>query len=390
QATAISIPRDSYVNIPGYGKHKINSAFLGAKNDQLTQLRKQGITNPAKLDVESNKAGAKETIDTVQALTGVTIDHYAQVNLIGFYDISNAIGGVPVCLKHAVNDKKYSGAVFAKGEQQVQGEAALAFVRQRHNIPGGSTDLQRERRQQAFLASMAHKVLSAGTLTDPGRLNNLLTAIKKAVVIDQGWDITSFAQQMQGLSSGRIKFTTIPVGSLSLHTPSDGTAVQVDPQTVRAFVAKQNGNAPPSPKTKPHGQAASTDTQANRATTVDVRNAGDRQGLAAAVLGKLKAKGFHGGSARNAASRQSTVIHYAPGDRAAAMAVSAALGGRYSTAQDSGLSAGHVTVLLGGGYAGIGSATAGSPSGSSSGPRTTSATAPPAPAISADGTTCVD
>ncbi|WP_037344389.1 LCP family protein, partial [Sciscionella sediminilitoris] len=312
KATAVSIPRDSYVQIPGHGKHKINSAFGRAKNDEFKKLQQQGIKDPRELEVKSNQAGEKLTIQTVEQLTGMGIDHFAQVNLAGFYDISKAIGGVPVCLKQAVNDKQYSGAVFAKGEQTVQGAKALAFVRQRHNIPGGSTDLQRNRRQQAFLAGMAHKILSAGTLTDPGALNNLIGAVSKSLVIDQGWDVTGFAQQMQNLTGGAMTFSTIPVESLALKTDSDGEAVKVDPQKVNEFIRGQVGEKPAAPKSSaaaPPGQAD------NKGTTVDVRNGTGSSGLAGAVLDALGKKGFTSGGTGNSSSRSSTVIRYPSGGR---------------------------------------------------------------------------
>lgn len=413
-ATAMSIPRDSYVDIPGYGKHKINSAFGYAKNDEMNKLRAQGLKDQADIEVRSNQAGAKETIATVEKLTGSTIDHYAEVNLVGFYDISNAIGGVPVCLKQAVDDTQYSGARFKKGEQEVQGANALAFVRQRHNIPGGSTDLQRNRRQQAFLAGMAKKVLSAGTLTSPDALNSLIDSVKKAVVIDQGWDITGFAQQMQGLTGGNLKFATIPIQSLDLQTPNDGSAVEINPQQVAEFIRGSRGEKP---KPKPANDPA------NKAITVDVRNATTTTGMASSVLKALTDKGFTGGQTSNASQLDSTAIRYPEGARASAQKVAAALGGNYSLETDSSLPAGHVAVYLGGNYAGPGasggssssassssnssssssgqadstgsnsSSGSGTGSGSATSPKTNSPSAPPTPPmppITADGVSCVD
>ncbi len=231
-ATAISIPRDSYVDIAGgFGKHKINSAYSRGKNAAMNSLRGQGLTG-AQLEVKANEAGAKLTIQTIEQFTGLSINHYAAVNLAGFSALSEAIGGVEVCLKEPVQDWR-SGASFPAGKQLLSGPQALAFVRQRHGLP---SDLDRIARQQAFLSSMAKTVLDAGTFTDPVKLSGLVGAVQGAVVLDRGWDIVSFAQQMRGMSSGALKFQTIPVQSLSLATPSDGDAVKVDPAEVRAFV----------------------------------------------------------------------------------------------------------------------------------------------------------
>lgn len=232
-ATAISIPRDSYVDIAGgFGKHKINSAYSRGKNAAMGTLRAQGLTG-AQLEVKANEAGAKLAIQTIEQFTGLSINHYAAINLAGFSALSEAVGGVEVCLKEPVQDK-YSGASFAAGKQLLSGAQALAFVRQRHGLPNG--DLDRIARQQAFLSSMSKTVLDAGTFTDPTRLSALVGAIQGSVVLDRGWDVLSFAQQLRGMSSGALKFQTIPIQSLSLQTPSDGDAVKVDPAEVRSFV----------------------------------------------------------------------------------------------------------------------------------------------------------
>lgn len=232
-ATAISIPRDSYVDIAGgYGKHKINSAYSRGKNASMSGLRAEGLSGP-QLEVAANAAGAKTAIQTVEKFTGLTINHYAAINLAGFDALSRAVGGVEVCLNAPVHDT-YSGADFAAGPQTLSGAQALAFVRQRHGLANG--DLDRIARQQAFLSGMAKKVLSAGTFTDVSKLNSLVSAVQGAVVLDKGWDVLSFAQQLRGMTSGAIGFATIPVQSLSLQTPSDGDAVKVDPAQVQQFV----------------------------------------------------------------------------------------------------------------------------------------------------------
>ncbi|MBP2320051.1 LCP family protein required for cell wall assembly [Kibdelosporangium banguiense] len=230
KAFAISLPRDSYVDIAGgFGKHKLNSAYARAKNAAAGQGEK-----------ESTTAGRRNLIATINQLTGLHIDHYAEINLFGFSEITNAVGGVPVCLNNPVKDS-YSGANFPAGPQTLQGIDALKFVRQRHGLTNG--DLDRVRRQQAFLAGLANRMFSAGTLTDPSRISDLVSALTKAVVLDKGWDLMSFAQQLGDLTGDKIQFTTIPTGRINLATPSDGSAVEVNPNQVRAFV--QNLLDPP-------------------------------------------------------------------------------------------------------------------------------------------------
>ena len=242
-AVALSIPRDSYVPIAdGFGTHKINSAYARQANTTRDQLAAQGVTGAA-LTAQAMQAGRRTLIRTVQDLTGVTIDHYAEVNLLGFAQITQAIGGVRVCLKAPVRDE-YSGADFPAGPQTVQGVDALRFVRQRHGLPNG--DLDRVVRQQVFLAGLAQRVLSAGTLSSPGRLADLVAAIDRSVVLDQGWDLVSFAQRVQGRQGDSIRFGTIPTVRSDLWTPEDGVAVQVDPQQVRAAIAAFTAGSSPS------------------------------------------------------------------------------------------------------------------------------------------------
>jgi LCP family protein required for cell wall assembly len=237
---AVSIPRDTYVAIPGYQTDKINAAYGVTKARAAQQLP----ASPNR-EQESSVAGQKALIETVQNLTGVHVDHYVEVNLYGFYLLSKAIGGVQVCLKHATSDPD-SGANFRAGTQLVSGAAALSFVRQRKNLPGG--DLGRIVRQQVFLAAAARKVLSAGTLTSPATLSGLLDAMRKSLVTDPGLDITTLVQQFQGLASGAVNFVTIPVVNSNAISPTGQSIVQVDVPQVQRFMAALN--APPHAATR--------------------------------------------------------------------------------------------------------------------------------------------
>jgi LCP family protein required for cell wall assembly len=349
QATGISIPRDSWVNIPGYGMGKINSAYGDAKNTALRKLKAGGLTNPAQLDVQSNQAGAKEAIQTVEQLTGIGIDHYAAVNLMGFYQISNAIGGVPVCLLHPVNDTKWSGAVFPAGNFTVKGVQALEFVRQRHNIPGGSTDIEREQRQQAFMASMAHKILSEGVLTSPSTLDSLIGAVQSAITVDNRWNLIDFAQEMSGMSSGAIKFQTVPVVNIDYRPPgSSVSAVEIDPAQVSAFVHGTTGV----PTNASGSQTTQSPAGGNAAITVDVTNASGATGLAGEVLDQLASKGFTKGETGDASHRSQSVLFYPSGQEANAQAVQDALNGKFTLEEGSSVPSGHVWVYLGRNYHG--------------------------------------
>ncbi|MFC3454136.1 LCP family protein [Amycolatopsis speibonae] len=383
KAVAISLPRDSYVDIPGgFGKHKINSAYARAMLDERKKQQENGVSDPKELDQKANEAGAKTLIKTVEQLTGSTIDNYAAINLLGFSEITQAIGGVDVCLSDDVDDQ-FSGAKFTKGPHTISGVEALGFVRQRHGLPRG--DLDRVVRQQVFMAGMARKVLSAGTLTNPGRLNDLIAAIKKSVVLNQNWDIFGFAQQMKGLTGGQLEFRTIPIVNIEYKTPNDGTAIQVDPKQVKDFV---QGLAGPQPGEQPAPPAESP----NKATTVDVRNSTTRDGLASAVLKQLTDKGFTAGDTATASARKKTVVWVAKGQKAAGQAVADELGGNPTVQEDKSVEAGHVMVFLGSDFKTPSGAEG---SGSSQNAAGSSAAAPPPEQsdeqpITAEGVPCVN
>jgi LCP family protein required for cell wall assembly len=341
RAVGISIPRDTFVEIPGgYGRHKINSAYGRAKNARAAELRGEGGMDSATIEREAVLEGRRTLVKTIEGLTGAGVDHYAEVNLLGFYEITNAIGGVEVCLNRATRDPD-SGANFKAGRQTISGADALAFVRQRKNLPRG--DLDRIVRQQVFMSAVANKVLSAGTLANPSTLRSLINSIQRSVVLDDKLDPLVFAEQMRGIASGAIQFVTIPVVAVAAQT-ADGDAVTVDVNAVRTFVREQASSGT---------EERPTANTANANITVDVRNASGASGLASRVLDELANRGFARGDAANAAARRSSVVRYASGEQAAGNLVAEALGG-LPTEQDSTLAAGRVRVFLGQDYAGPG------------------------------------
>jgi len=344
EAVAISIPRDSYVEIPGFGKHKINSAYQRAKLEKKQHLKKEGGHDKQELELRSSEAGAQKLVQTVELLTGRTIDNYASVNLLGFYEITKAIGGVEVCLKEDTEDSN-TGLDLSAGHHTLKGKKALGFVRQRHNIKGYG--MGRVKRQQAFLAGIASKILSEEVLASPSKLRDLTDSIKDSIVLDAEWDIFEFAQHLRGLAGGDIKFYTVPIVSKSLQTPYDGIAVEVDPQEVRQFIANQTEDDETTTSTSP---APSEDSQKNSDITVNVFNTTNTAELAGRVADALVGEGFNKGVVSNAPPRKNTVVRHAPDDKDRAQQVAQALGGNVQISPDSNLTSGHVSVLLAGDY----------------------------------------
>ncbi|MGW4206611.1 LCP family protein [Lentzea sp. NPDC004789] len=240
KVSAISIPRDTYVPIAGFREDKINSAYGAVKYLTAERLQAEGVTDQQERERKSDEAGRKALVQAVQDLTGMRVDHYAEINLYGFYLLTEVIGGVKVCLKAGTSDPN-SGANFRAGEQVISGGDALSFVRQR-NMPGG--DLGRIARQQVFMSQAMKQLLSAGTFTDAGRLKGLLDAVSKSVVVDEKLDLATLAAQAQGLASGNVEFATIPVTNIDARNERGQSVVTVDRDAVRAWVAQQIGETP--------------------------------------------------------------------------------------------------------------------------------------------------
>ncbi len=185
-ATIISIPRDSWVDIPGHGKLKINAAYA--------------IGGPSLL------------IRTVEQLTDVRIDHFAAIDFYGFRSIIDAIGGIDIQVPQATTDVGGTGASFRKGLNHFDGTKALAYVRQRHGLPGG--DFDRVKRQQNMLRAVMAKVGTVDPTSNPVQTYKLLEAVTKAVSVDNGLsdaDLRSLAFSMRDIRSGGVNFMTAPV-----------------------------------------------------------------------------------------------------------------------------------------------------------------------------------
>ncbi len=380
-ATAVSIPRDSYVEVPGLGKSKINAAYGATREEVRIREVESGASEEA-AEAAGAKAGRQALIDSVANLTGVTVDHYAEVGLLGFALLTDAVGGVEVCLKNRVNEP-FSGARFRKGRQTLSGPEALSFVRQRHDLPRG--DLDRITRQQVYMASLAQKILSSQTLTDPGKLGELQDAVSRSVMIDDGWNIISFAEQLKDLSGGNVKFTTIPIADDQAWS-DDGTqsVLGVDTDAVHTYISKLLGRTSPSTPSNPRN-----------GVKVDVVNAGTVDGLASNVAGVLGRLGYSKGATSSKPINEFDSIVFANStDSDAAKQLVKDLGGNIEIREDSSLGDDQLRAVLTNTYAGAGSIVQTGDQGQDdqSASPTTSSTANTSPVIKADtdGPVCVN
>lgn len=298
RATAVSIPRDTYIHDSTYGNTKINGVYGQYSNAKREELLADGEKEGKDLEEKAAQAGQQGLIDAVADLTGVEVDHYAQVGLLGFVLLTDAVGGVEVCLNEAV-DEPLSGAKFPAGRSTLDGKEALAFVRQRHDLPRG--DLDRIVRQQAFMASLVNEAISAGTLSNPAKLRELSNAVERSVNVDSGWNVMGLVNQMSDLAAGNVTFSTIPVTSVNGVGDYGESIVTVDPQQVHTFMedlAKKQEEAdhPEDGDNKDAdnngeggGGAAEVSPDLTNAS-ITLLNAGSTAGMAAAVGGFLEEK----------------------------------------------------------------------------------------------------
>lgn len=371
-ATAVSIPRDTYVDGGSdLGNVKLNAVYGQTKYYKTKELEEEAAaagdqSNEQEIEKESSQAGREALVTSVADVTGITVDHYAEVGLLGFVNLTNAVGGVDVCLNNAV-DEPNSGAKFPAGQQTLDGQDALSFVRQRYDLPRG--DLDRITRQQVYMASLANKVLSTSTLTSPSKLSDLRSAIESSVVLDEGWDVMGLATQMQNLAGGNVTFETIPVTSIDGTGDAGESVVTVDKNQVHAFfddLVGESGGSNDSDDSDSDSGEDSGESWENigeydpAGSVVGVYNASEVGGLAARVGDLVAGAGYAVGEVGNAAETgvSESQVNVADPNDPAARGLAKQLGG-LKVVEDSSLPAGQINVTLSGTYDGPGTSDSG-------------------------------
>ena len=351
-STLMSIPRDTLVSIPAYTDD-------------------HGVPQPARMD-KFNSAiqtgGPSLIVRTVEGLTGIRIDHYASVDLAGFKQISEAIGGVTVCVapsshvETGIDDAGhpyrstnlsdvYSGWHGQVGEQAIQGDLALAYVRQRHGLPGG--DIARIQRQQQFLGAAFRQATTSGTLLNPVRVASLLAATSNALTLDQNTSVTDLqqlAKHLHGVGTSQVQFVTPPTRGLSLadtglgrvftdpqglpelvptgQPTSVGNVQLLDPTTFQPLLARLK-DQPVGPVAAQPGQAAGATPLPPSQVLVTVENGTTTPGTASRISRQLAAGGFRTGTPApaNRSDYTSPEVRYPLGGEAAGATVAAAVPG---------------------------------------------------------------
>ncbi|KDN84420.1 LCP family protein [Kitasatospora cheerisanensis] len=323
-ATVMSIPRDLMTNLPGCvdKEHKTSSkAGRGQINSTL-------------------QYGPGCTVAAVHQLTDIPIDHFIKVDFVGVIKMSDAVGGVPVCVSDDVYDP-YSHLKLAKGSHTLKGMAALQFVRTRHGFGDGG-DLGRAGAQHAFLGSMIRQLKSAGTLTDPGKVLSLADAATKALTVDPGLDgitkLVGLADDLNKVPPARVTFTTMQTDA----DPKDENRLVAGPDAKKLFTSIKNdqslsagqsgaATAPSSPPpVAPSSSAPAAppaDATPRKNIAVVVRNGSGAAHRATALADALKSAGFsRETSTGNNTTAEHTEVRYPAGKEADAKQVAAALG----------------------------------------------------------------
>jgi LCP family protein required for cell wall assembly len=380
KASFVSFPRDSYVAIPGHGNDKLNAAYAYGYGDA-----------PADEDDSAKRAsGARLLVQTISQLTGLQIDHYAEVDLLGFFNLSTVVGGVEVNLCAPVNDSRFSGAVFPAGVQTISGADALKFVRQRHGLPRG--DFDRIVRQQVFIAGIVRKILSEDTLFDLGKQRQLIEAAANSLTVDQDLDLFQLAQQMQSVDLGSVDFQTVPYVGDDKDEKGRYILRLEDADALHRFFADLSAEPQEQPaEQKPSEQEPAKQTAAPADVAVTVYNGSGTPGLAGETATGLENAGFTVAGTGNADSADytQTEVRYAEGDEARARALAEVVpGAKLKKSADA--TTGTVQLILGSDFNGVGQAVTEQPAASEA---TSTADEPAAEgkdARTAADTTCIN
>jgi len=310
KVTIVSLPRDTLVTIPAHG----------------TTAAAQG-----KLTWAYSFGGAQLMKDTIQNLTGVSIDHYIEVNFLGFLKVVDAVGGVDICTATAIDDKA-SGLKLSPGTHHVDGATALAYARARHGL---GEDIGRMQRQQEFMSALMNQAV--GKIKDPVTGAKFLSAVLGAVRVDAGLkkDMTELADQFKDLSLGSVQFVKVPIADQNhwnVFGNSRQSTVLLDKAAATEMfrkISKDESLVAPKP-TATATAAADPLTVAPSSISVRVRNGVGTTGIAKSASEDLVKVGFRASWVTGVFARadtKPTLIRYGPGRADSARTLAAALPG---------------------------------------------------------------
>jgi LCP family protein required for cell wall assembly len=237
-ATIVSIPRDTFVRVPEW-------------------TDSQGKVHPpsySKINSTFGRGDAPLLVQTLESATDLRINHYIEVNFVGFKEMVDALGGVEICTKRNINDPK-SHLVLPAGTHRLDGITALKYVRTRYF--DGMGDLGRMQRQQQFISAMIRETSSAGILLNPVKLVKFVNAALGSVTTDPGLkqdELITLAEQLRGISTKKVRILTVPLSSENYSAKGVTAAVLWDEKKAPLLWEKLRNNEEvfvmPTPKPK--------------------------------------------------------------------------------------------------------------------------------------------
>ncbi|MGC5360810.1 LCP family protein [Streptomyces sp. DT24] len=317
-AVAVSIPRDTLVDIPA----------CRLPSGDWTAPRHDVMFNAAFSVGETAQGNPACTQNTVEQLTGLRVDHTVVVDFAGFSKLTSAVGGVPVCLPKDIyqgdldpNRATRGKRIFAEGPQTVSGQKALDYVRIRHGLGDGS-DIGRIKRQQAFVGSLIKKVKSKGF--DPATLLPLADAATDSMTVDPGLGsadrLLSFVMSLKNVDLHNTKFVTVPwryAGARVAIVEPDASALWAALKADRTVDGQDAGAGGPGVTASPAPSPGSTGPVSGTGISVTVENGTTVTGLAGRAGGLLRSHGFTvtGTVTAERQDHTTTVVEYGPGLR---------------------------------------------------------------------------
>jgi LCP family protein required for cell wall assembly len=383
KAVGFSIPRDDLVTFPqatylGITEGKIDQAYAFAYDLSLQQTVDTNDSSNERY-LLANRAGQAFEIATVQAVTGVHIDHFVETNLAGFYYLAQAFGGIEVCITPAPAEDGLTadanlqdlgmtnsgwnaladGYNLKQGGTQylhLQADQALAYVRDRDSLP--EIDLDRTHRQQAVVDYVMWALKHENYFSDIGKLTSLLSIASQYVITDSTFNLLDFASNMRALTGNHMTFTTLPIAGESdielngtMQDVNDIDVPYIQQEVHNTFYPPATANQTSARKS---GAKATATAAAPSAVTVTVYNGGSTPGLAGDVSQALAALGYQTGTPADASAQSQTVqtatqVFYGAGASVNAANIATEFGATATAL--SALPADHIEVLLGTGSA---------------------------------------
>ncbi|WP_200175054.1 LCP family protein [Tomitella cavernea] len=339
RAKLIGIPRDDYVEIPGCPDGVCQAKIKESYGHAFSEYRgaHEQSQDGAALERGAREAGRKSVTATVSRFLGdVPIDNFVEVTMGAFYELARTVEPITVCLQQDTYDP-FSGADFRAGKQQIDAAQAMAFVRQRRDVNPALnfTDIDRSRRQQAFLLSVAKQLGGKNLVTDSGARGRLTDIARSHLTLDKNLDLAGAFALASSIDPATVESYTLPITGFA--TLDDGSEVNtVDTAEIRRTVAlllQPPAAGPDAGAKDPPGLDAGTSRTVLdvSATRIDVANATGIDGLAGALADGLAAEASPYGGEPGAATTADAVqhrsaVHFAPGERADARSLADYLG----------------------------------------------------------------